>query len=129
MLTHANWYFCIRYRLNADKRHSMASTKEYLDFIMEQLSETEGIAYRKMMGEYVIYYRDKVVGGIYDNRFLVKPVGAALSMMPDADMVVPYEGAKPMVLVDNVDNRDFLRNLMEAMCGELPELRQRNRKR
>lgn len=96
---------------------------------MEQLSETEGIACLKMMGEYVIYYRDKVVGGIYDNRFLVKPVGAALSMMPDADTVVPYEGAKPMVMVDNVDNREFLRNLMEAIYGELPEPKQRKRKR
>lgn len=106
----------------------MASTREYLDFIVEQLSEAEDVSYLAMMGEYIIYYRGKVVGGVYDNRFLVKPVKAALSMMPDADMVLPYEGAKPMVLVDNVDNREFLKNLMEAIYADLPEPKPRKRK-
>lgn len=73
-----------------------------------------------MMGEYIIYYRGKIVGGIYDDRFLVKPTKSAAAMMPDADMDLPYEGAKKMLLVDNVDNRDFLRNLLEAMYDELP---------
>ena len=63
----------------------MASTKEYLDFILEQLSGLEEITYRAMMGEYIIYYRGKVVGGIYDDRFLVKPVKSAIEMMPEAD--------------------------------------------
>ena len=98
----------------------MASTKEYLDFIMEQLSEFEEITYRAMMGEYIIYYRGKVVGGIYDDRFLVKPVKSAMEMMPEADKELPYEGAKEMLLVDNVENKEFLRDLLEAMYAELP---------
>ncbi len=98
----------------------MASTKEYLEFIMEQLSDLEEISYRAMMGEYIIYYRGKVVGGIYDDRFLVKPTKSAVNMMPNADMELPYEGAKEMLLVDDVENRDFLRALLEAMYEELP---------
>ena len=98
----------------------MASSKGYLDFIMEQLSELEEISSRKMMGEYIIYYRGKIIGGIYDDRFLVKPVKAAVTMMPDADLELPYEGAKEMLLVDDVEDREFLRELMEAMYNELP---------
>ncbi len=98
----------------------MASSKEYLDFILEQLSELDEISYRAMMGEYVLYFRGKVFGGIYDDRFLVKPTKSAQAMMPDADMELPYEGAKEMILVDNVENKDFLRDLLEAMYGELP---------
>ena len=98
----------------------MASSKEYLDFILEQLSGLEGITWRAMMGEYIIYCRGKIIGGIYDDRFLVKPVKSAVAMMPDADREIPYEGAKEMLLVDNVDNREFLVELLTAMVGELP---------
>ena len=98
----------------------MASSKEYMEYIMDQLSELDDISCRAMMGEYIIYYRGKIVGGIYDDRFLVKPVKAATAMMPDADMEVPYEGAKGMLLVDDVENRRFLRELLEAMYIELP---------
>lgn len=98
----------------------MASSKEYLDFILEQLSELDDISYRAMMGEYIIYYRGKVVGGIYDDRFLVKPIKSAVDMMPNADMELPYEGAKEMLLVDDVENKEFLRDLLEAMYEELP---------
>ena len=98
----------------------MASSKEYLDFILEQLSELDDVSYRTMMGEYIIYYRGKIVGGIYDDRFLVKPTKSAAAMMPDADMELPYEGAKEMLLVDDVDNKKFLRELLEAMYDELP---------
>ena len=98
----------------------MASTKEYLDFILEQLSELDEITYRAMMGEYIIYYRGKVVGGIYDDRFLVKPVKSAMNMMPEAGLELPYEGAKEMLLVDNVENKEFLRDLLEAMYSDLP---------
>ena len=98
----------------------MASSKDYLDFILEQLSELDDITYRAMMGEYIIYYCGKVVGGIYDDRFLVKPVKSAVKMMPEACMELPYEGAKEMLLVDNVENKEFLRNLIEAMYEELP---------
>ena len=78
----------------------MVSSNEYLEYILEQLSELDDISYRSMMGEYIIYYHGKIIGGIYDDRFLVKPVKAAISMMPDADMELPYEGAKEMLLVD-----------------------------
>ena len=98
----------------------MASSKEYLEYILDQLSGLYDITYRAMMGEYIIYYRGKVVGGIYDDRFLVKPVKAAEMMMPDADREQPYEGAKEMLLVDDVENREFLRELLEAMYEELP---------
>ena len=98
----------------------MASTKEYLDYILEQLSELDEITHRAMMGEYIIYYRGKVVGGIYDDRFLVKPTKSAKEMMPDADLELPYDGAKEMILVDNVENKEFLRDLLETMYEELP---------
>ena len=98
----------------------MAASKEYLDFILDQLSELDGISWRKMMGEYILYRHGKIVGGIYDDRFLVKPTKSAAAMMPDAGMEIPYEGAKEMLLVDNVENREFLRELLEAMDGELP---------
>ncbi|MBQ3428971.1 MAG: TfoX/Sxy family protein [Mogibacterium sp.] len=98
----------------------MASSKDYLEYILEQLSRLEDVSYREMMGEYIIYYRGKVVGGIYDDRFLVKPTKSALAMMPNADMELPYKGAKEMLLVDDVENREFLRELLEAMYKELP---------
>ncbi len=103
----------------------MASSKDYLDYILDQLSGLDDISYRAMMGEYIIYYRGKVVGGIYDDRFLVKPVKAAVAMMPDADMELPYEGAKEMLLVDDVENREFLRELLDAMYPELPARKKR----
>ena len=103
----------------------MASSKDYLDYVLEQLSGLDDISYRAMMGEYIIYYRGKVVGGIYDNRFLVKPVKAAVTMMPDADMELPYEGAKKMLLVDDVENREFLRELLDTMYPELTARKKR----
>ncbi len=99
----------------------MASSKEYLDFILEQLSDLEEITYRAMMGEYIIYYKGKIVGGIYDDRFLVKNVKSAVDKMPDAQLELPYEGAKKMLLVDNVDNKVFLKDLLESMYADLPE--------
>ena len=98
----------------------MSSSKEYLEYILEQLSDLEDISYRAMMGEYIIYYRGKIIGGIYDDRFLVKPVKSAMAMMPDASMELPYEGAKEMILVDDVEDRDFLSELLESMYDELP---------
>ena len=98
----------------------MASGKGYLDFILDQLSELEDVSYRAMMGEFILYYHSKVIGGIYDDRFLVKPTKSAAAMMPDAQRELPYEGAKEMLLVDNVENHEFLRELLEAMDRELP---------
>ncbi|SEA83807.1 Transcriptional regulator of competence genes, TfoX/Sxy family [Eubacterium aggregans] len=99
----------------------MASTKAYLDFILEQLSELEEITYRAMMGEYIIYYRGKIVGGIYDDRLLVKPVKSAISFVSDVTYELPYVGAKEMLLVDDVDSKEYLTNLFIAMYDELPE--------
>ena len=103
----------------------MASSKEYLDFILEQLSSLEGISHRAMMGEYIIYYKDRIVGGIYDDRFLVKPVEVALKMMPDAQIELPYEGGSRMLAVDNVEDREFLQSLIEAMYDKLPAPRKK----
>ncbi|MBR2553634.1 MAG: TfoX/Sxy family protein [Aeriscardovia sp.] len=104
----------------------MASSTEYLEFILEQLSELDDITSRAMMGEYIIYYRGKIVGGIYDDRFLVKPTKSAVKLMPDAEMELPYEGAKEMLLVDSVDNKEFLKELFEAMYSELPAPKKMN---
>ena len=93
----------------------------------KQLSGLDDISYRAMMGEYIIYYRGKVVGGIYDDRFLVKSVKTAVAMMPDADMELPYEGAKEMLLVDDVENREFLCEMLEAMYDELPAPKKRRK--
>ena len=98
----------------------MASSKEYLAFVLEQLSGLDDITYKAMMGEYIIYYRDKIIGGNYDDRFLIKPTKSAKSIMPEAGLELPYEGAKEMLLVDDIDNREFLRALVEAMYDELP---------
>ena len=98
----------------------MPSTKAYLDFIMEQFSDLPGVSYRAMMGEYILYYSGKIVGGIYDDRLLVKPVKAAATLLPNAPRELPYEGAKEMLLVEQVDDAAFLRRLLEAMYEELP---------
>ena len=104
----------------------MASSREYLDFILEQLSGLENVTWKAMMGEYIIYWRGKIVGGIYDDRFLVKPTKSAIAMMPDAEWELPYEGAKEMLLAD-VDNREFLEELLEAMYDELPAPKQKKK--
>lgn len=99
----------------------MASSKDYLTFVLEQLAGLEEITYRPMMGEYIIYYKGRIIGGIYDDRFLVKPLPSARRLMPDASAEVPYEGAKEMLMVENINNRDFLQELVMAMYQELPE--------
>lgn len=98
----------------------MASSKEYLTFVLGQLSDLGDISYRAMMGEYILYFRDKIIGGIYDNRLLIKPVPSALSLMPSAEYELPYDGAKEMLLVDDIENREFLSKLVLAMYDELP---------
>ena len=98
----------------------MASCRDYLDFVLEQLSYLDEITYREMMGEYIIYYRGKVIGGIYDDRFLVKPTKSAVATMPYAQKELPYSGAKEMLMVENIDNKEFLKELFEAMYDELP---------
>ena len=103
----------------------MASSKDYLDFILDQLSDLNEISFRAMMGESILYYRGKIIGGIYDDRFLVKPTPSARAMMPEAEMELPYEGAKEMLLVDNVESREFLTALIDAMYDELPASRKK----
>ena len=98
----------------------MPSGRGYLDFILEQLSETEGVTYRAMMGEYILYCQGKVVGGVYDDRLLVKPTPSALALLPRASREKPYAGAKEMLLVDRLEDPAFLKELFEAMVPELP---------
>lgn len=106
----------------------MASSREYLEFILGQLSGLEEITHRAMMGEYILYHRGRVIGGIYDDRLLVKPVPAAVSRMPEALRELPYEGARPMLLVGNVDDREFLTELIGAMYEELPAPKPKKRR-
>lgn len=106
----------------------MASSTQYLDFILGQLSELEEITCKSMMGEYIIYYRGKIIDGIYDDRFLVKSVKSAIEYMPNAEYELPYDGAKEMLLVDDVDNKDFLTGLVNAMYDESPEPKSKKKK-
>ena len=106
----------------------MASNKEYLAYILEQLSELEDIRYRAMMGEYILYYREKVVGGIYDDRFLIKNVTSARERMHDASLERPYEGAKEMLLVENVEDKEFLTGLFKAIYDDLPAPKPKKKK-
>lgn len=106
----------------------MASSKEYLTFILDQLSGLDGVSSRGMMGEYILYFRGRIIGGIYDDRLLVKPVPAALAIMPDAPRELPYPGAKEMLLVEDVDDGDFLRTLFLAMYDELEPPKNRRNK-
>ena len=97
----------------------MASTKEYLDYVLEQLSEVDGLRYRPMMGEYLIYCRNRLVGGVYDDRLLVKPTKSALALLPDAPGEEPYPGGRPMLLVTEMENKRLLQELLEAMADEV----------
>ena len=105
----------------------MASSREYLDFVLEQLSELDDVSYRAMMGEYIIYYQGKVIGGVYDDRFLVKQTQSAKKLMPEAALEIPYDGAKEMLLVDNLDDKEFLAVLFNSMVSELPAPKKRKR--
>ena len=106
----------------------MASSKEYLDFILEQVSELDNVSYKAMMGEFIIYYKGKIIGGIYDDRLLVKPMQSAINYMPNAVYELPYDGAKEMLLVDDVDNKEFLTGLFNSMYDELPAPKPKKKK-
>ena len=105
----------------------MASSREYLEFVLEQLSGLEEITYRQMMGEYILYCRGRIVGGIYDDRLLVKPTASAAAMIPDAQKEIPYEGGKEMLLVGEIDDREFLRELIDSIAEELPAPKKKSR--
>ncbi len=98
----------------------MPSSREYLGFVLDQLSETDGVTWKQMMGEYLLYVHGKLIGGVYDDRLLVKPVKGALKLMPDAPYELPYEGAKPMLLVEEMENKEFLSALCRVLYEELP---------
>ncbi len=96
----------------------MASSKKYLEFVLEQLSDLEKITYRAMMGEYIIYYNGKIIGGIYDDRFLVKQTKSSIKLLADAPLELPYEGAKKMFLAD-IDNKELMNNLIPIIADEV----------
>jgi len=106
----------------------MASSKEYLELILEQVSELDNVSYKSMMGEFIIYYKGKIIGGIYDDRLLVKPVQSAINYIPNAVYELPYDGAKEMLLVDDVDNKEFLIGLFDAMYDNLPAPKPKKKK-
>ena len=106
----------------------MASSKEYLDFILEQVSELDNVSYKAMMGEFIIYYKGKIIGGIYDDRLLVKPMQSAINYMPNAVYELPYDGAKEMLLIDEVDNKEFLIGLFDAVYDDLPAPKPKKKK-
>ena len=106
----------------------MASSKEYLGFILEQVSELDNVSYKAMMGEFIIYYKGKIIGGIYDDRLLVKPVQSAINYMPNAVYELPYDGAKEMLLIDDVDNKEFLIGLFDAVYDDLPAPKPKKKK-
>ncbi len=97
----------------------MASSKEFLDFVLEQLSALPDITYRRMMGEYIIYYHGKIIGGIYDNRFLVKPTKSAQKILPNATMEIPYDGAKPMIMISDIENTELINRVISAIYNDL----------
>lgn len=99
----------------------MASSKEFLDFVLGQLSSMPDVTYRAMMGEYIIYYGGKVIGGIYDNRFLIKPTLSALKIIPNPQMEIPYPKGSPMIMITDIENTELLTQLFNAMYPELPK--------
>ncbi|MCI5699800.1 MAG: TfoX/Sxy family protein [Lachnospiraceae bacterium] len=103
--------------------------KEYIDFVLDQLSGLEGISYRAMMGEYLLYYNDKLFGGIYDDRLLVKVTASSLELLPDAHQEIPYDGAKPMLFVTEIENKNYLRELISAMYEDFSETKKKSKKK
>lgn len=99
----------------------MATSKEYLAFILDQLSGIDGITYRMIMGEYMLYHHGKLAAYLCDDRLLVKILPSTERLLRNAPNEPPYEGAKDMLLVEDVDDRAFLKTLFEAMYPELPE--------
>ena len=106
---------------------AMATSKDYLNYILEQLSEIEGITHRQMMGEYIIYLNGRVAAYLCDNRLLIKPTPTAMEMMKGASPEPPYEGAKEMLLCENTEDREFLKALFEGIYEELPEPKKRKK--
>ena len=96
----------------------MATSKEYKDFIIDQLELLDNITYKAMMGEFLLYYNDVLFGGIYDNRLLVKIVDT--NKKYNMSKQIPYESAKPMYLVEDVDNKELLKEIIIETCKGLP---------
>lgn len=106
----------------------MATSKEFLNFFTETLNRVEGITFRAMMGEYVLYYGGKVIGGIYDNRVLVKDIPSARKFLPEARLELPYEGAKPMIYLEDFEDAGLVEKLFTAMYKELSDTKPRKKK-
>ena len=106
----------------------MATTKEFLNYLLEQLRDIPDISVKPMMGEYLMYYQGKLVGDICDNRVLIKPVAAAKELMPDAEMQPPYSGAKDMLVLEEIEDAEFVKCLFDAMYPQLPAPKIKKRK-
>ena len=98
----------------------MASNLEYVEYVCDQISGAGCITYRKMFGEYGVYCDGKVIGVICDNQFFVKKTQAGLTLIPDCEEAAPYTGAKPHLLIENVDDRELMAEFIAATCKELP---------
>lgn len=105
----------------------MATGKDYLAYILDNLSDLDEITYKQMMGEYILYYRGKIAAYLCDDRFLAKIVPSAERLLPNAKREAPYDGAKDMLLVENTDDRAFLTTLLNEMVDELPEPKKKKR--
>lgn len=106
----------------------MATSIDYLTYVLDQLADVDGISFRQMMGEYILYHHGKIAAYLCDNRMLVKPVPSAHRLMPDALMEAPYPGAKEMLLVDQTDDRTFLAELFASISDELPSSPKKSKK-
>ena len=103
----------------------MASDKRFLDYVLDRLSGIGDISYRPMMGEYLLYDRGRLFGGVYDNRLLLKQTVSVAALLPDAPLAAPYPGAKEMLQVEDLDDRALLEALVRAVAADLPPAKKR----
>ncbi|MDE6585638.1 MAG: competence protein TfoX [Clostridia bacterium] len=106
----------------------MATSKDYLDYLLERLGNNPDVRIRPMMGEYLLYFRDKLVADICDNRLLIKPVSAVKELVPETEMQPPYDGAKPHIYIEDIDDGEFVLKLFETAYANLPAPKPKKKK-
>lgn len=97
----------------------MPSTKEFLNYVLDQLNDLEDITYRYMMSEYIIYYKGKIAGGIFDNRLMIKPVKSAIDFIENPIYDIPFDGAKEWILIEDIEDKEFLTELFITIYKDL----------